>query len=213
MNILDNELVQKYFGDSVPDDYGDMAMRILQAMQEPIKKGERSLVFSGNSFYEVEATEDREPYGEFHPQQLRLPSEFQPKDEKKESCCEYAEMKWPLETRSGRVIEMCEKCFEASKHKPAEKKECGMRTKCEECMEILQHKNPTAHKPAEAKCTCHPQCGAHHPTCAIFRKPQSDEVEEKIQEIVNLVNSTPVGWSGVLRYELKQLVTLARKSR
>lgn len=51
MNILDNELVLKYFGghqNSIPNTPHGVAMEFINAMQQPIRKGELMLFVPGN---------------------------------------------------------------------------------------------------------------------------------------------------------------------
>lgn len=100
MNLLENELVKKYFGnrhESCPPgcNYGHeekMAYRILAAMQEPIKKGERYLFIqnyevpgsNSSGYQEILEIESGYDYNIFHPLFLRLPSGFQTPE--KEEC-------------------------------------------------------------------------------------------------------------------------------
>lgn len=79
MNILDNELVRKYFYEG---DHYLMTDRILEAMQQPIKKGDKYL----NLFISGEILEHVSEYAfpAFHSWALRLPDRFQPKDEVEE---------------------------------------------------------------------------------------------------------------------------------
>lgn len=89
MTLLDNELVRKYFCrglghfDHMFDSWA--AQRILEAMQQPIRKGERYL---GYFFNTEEWKVDDAPQNNndpFHPAMLRLPDAFQ-KQEKKCGC-------------------------------------------------------------------------------------------------------------------------------
>src|SRR5271165_2392100 len=78
MNLIDNKLVRKYFlgiGD------GFMADRILTAMQTPIRKGERILIYypEQQNWYVTESTCSMGDW--FHPQFMRLPDAFQPAPE------------------------------------------------------------------------------------------------------------------------------------
>lgn len=87
-DILDNALIRKYFGCEVDacDEAGTvdhdwlncLARKVLTAMQEPIRKGERILLINNNSRLEPvsESTKNYELEG-FHPWDLRLPSRFQ----------------------------------------------------------------------------------------------------------------------------------------
>lgn len=90
MNLLENELVKKYFGnrhESCPPgcNYGHeekMAYRILAAMQEPIKNGERCLNIFGKE--PIEDIWNGEMKLDLHAYILRLPSGFQTPE--KEEC-------------------------------------------------------------------------------------------------------------------------------
>lgn len=96
MKLLENELLRKYFGDQgntimlkcCLDRIGSlderMALRVLDAMEQPIRTGDRYLGywFSENTFKEDVAERGNiEPY---HPGMLRLPSRFQPTPERSE---------------------------------------------------------------------------------------------------------------------------------
>ena len=92
VTLLDNELILKYFGenDSRSQDRRTnwaMSARILRAMQEPIKKGERCLIIYIDSTI-GEYVNDGMADGEknIHPQYLRLPDRFQ-KQERPTCCC------------------------------------------------------------------------------------------------------------------------------
>ena len=71
MDILQNELVKKYFNN---------AEEVISSMQEPIRKGERYLWWSIDySGQWVEQTQTADIDG-FHPFKLRLPDKFQKKE-------------------------------------------------------------------------------------------------------------------------------------
>lgn len=87
MGLLDSPLVRKYFG---CDNIGcimlgesiekfkifHMAFRVLEAMEQPIKKGDKLLVIGTDSLiYETNAIKDHDG---IHPFDLRLPPRFQP---------------------------------------------------------------------------------------------------------------------------------------
>lgn len=81
MNILENELVRKYFGenDSRSQDRRTnwaMSHRILRAMQEPIKKGEGILQIMSDDRV-IEKTEAYGDHFNLHLDLLRLPDRFQ----------------------------------------------------------------------------------------------------------------------------------------
>ena len=90
MNLLDNELVKKYFacdvikgpwcgicGTGHPYTCGRVALRILDSMQQPIKNGERYLR-AYNDGKVVECVLSDGSYDLFHFGDLRLPDKFQP---------------------------------------------------------------------------------------------------------------------------------------
>lgn len=143
MSILDNERVRKYFQcdrghcpkwhkDQIEPDYLEcMALRVLQAMEEPIKKGEKYLDLSNADYREKNhlgqlpamiADGDLE---ETHFGFLRLPDRFQPLPEG--------------EKEDGFFCPSCEHCRqldlqETFEHKPkkfVKCKHCGHRTKPE----------------------------------------------------------------------------------
>lgn len=76
-SLLDNESVRKYFYD-LKSGCGASAERVLDAMQQPIRKGDRMIVISqvGDIIWEMVATGE-EVMQALHPQYLRLPDEFQ----------------------------------------------------------------------------------------------------------------------------------------
>jgi hypothetical protein len=83
VSLLENELVRRFFGeceDHLGCNRDCMSRHILDAMQQPIKKGERYLFHNGEKLTEFTVTgaEADEP---FHPLLLRLPDKFQPKQE------------------------------------------------------------------------------------------------------------------------------------
>ena len=88
MNLLENELIKKYFGCYKKDcqNRGDeeMACNVLHAMQEPIKKGDKFL-FNERVDIWTEQTENCED-NYFHPFRLRLPDAFQEKKEESLPC-------------------------------------------------------------------------------------------------------------------------------
>jgi hypothetical protein len=89
MNILENELVNKYFGCNAQTGCDcpsgecapQMAYRILKAMQEVINKGERCLMVGQNGVI-TETTWMSDPLFGIRSNALRLPSAHQPKAEK-----------------------------------------------------------------------------------------------------------------------------------
>ena len=79
MDILDNELVRKYFENEYPEDRtpATTALRILRAMEEPIKKGERLLDLKPDGYAVESQWKIHIACTEFHPGFLRLPDRFQ----------------------------------------------------------------------------------------------------------------------------------------
>lgn len=91
-SILGNPLVLKYFCvESGPDCKENMALRVLEATQEPVKIGQKYLyITSDNQWHEHTASVDSLDYsGSWHPGYLRLPQRFQPQTEGKcETYCD-----------------------------------------------------------------------------------------------------------------------------
>lgn len=81
MTILDNELVRKYF--SAFGNGETMAERVLTAMQEPIKKGDKYLQLANGEWREMEWGLPKTITG-FHGFDLRLPSRFQAQEKRDE---------------------------------------------------------------------------------------------------------------------------------
>lgn len=95
MNLLENPLILKYFGcppehnhyhqETVQRCKESLAFKILTAMQEPVKKGDRYIVThdDGNTWSEDKRANEFLPTdydGYWHPNVLRLPDSFQRKD-------------------------------------------------------------------------------------------------------------------------------------
>lgn len=98
MRLLENELVRKYFECQDVTEHHvagvceRMALRVLEAMEQPIKKGEKYLaskdtydVTTYGNFTEVRVNED-DISGYFHPYLIRLPSRFQAQPPAKKEC-------------------------------------------------------------------------------------------------------------------------------
>lgn len=186
MNLLDNELVRKYFGcdlrgvQTLCDHFNQQncdkstSYRILQSLQEPIKKGERYLNFNGNMDLYEEAMTKELTCPSFHPMALRLPDRFQKQE--KPSCVHH-------------LMPPCGFCgavpvyYEQPKPSP------------EKC--VYNHGTGS-------KCDCKPKDEE-----ALY----SREVEEKIETMIK--SYVPVfGYpSGFLRTELRSLLKLIRKGR
>jgi hypothetical protein len=87
MNLLDNELVKKYF---CYEPAGGWAYRVLEAMHQPIAKGERYLwISSEGKEAEKVFTADVAVFEKYHPFFLRLPDRFQTEEEKVEVYTKY----------------------------------------------------------------------------------------------------------------------------
>lgn len=181
VNILDNELVRKYFREGPclgePNKFnGDckhkncVALRVLNAMQEPVKEGEQYCAIS--AYREVSGPHrfTSSDQWKFHCQWLRLPDRFQ-ETEKKELC----EDKMKCE---------CHSCTQARAGHP---------------FGSFGYRPP----PSPEKCD---HIGKHLGQLCQEYKP--DPVEEKIEEFIQWANSplTPV-W----KEKLRELVDLARK--
>lgn len=87
-SLLDNELMQKYFGAAGKDDYERAcctAFNILQAMQEPIRKGDRYLFWHKDKVTEMVWEDFMATIEESHAEHLRLPDAFQNQEK---FCCD-----------------------------------------------------------------------------------------------------------------------------
>lgn len=90
IDILQNELVKKYFGcdcgrDGEPSLHNHfvketcedkLSVNVLKSMQEPIRDGERCLILDGNGWKEWKMSGDGIS-STYHPDSLRLPDKFQ----------------------------------------------------------------------------------------------------------------------------------------
>lgn len=89
MKLLENELIQKYFGCNECRDHirisesadRHTSQRILQAMAEPVKVDELYLAISDQGIPSGPHTFTSSDVWKFHCQWLRLPDQFQPKRE------------------------------------------------------------------------------------------------------------------------------------
>lgn len=168
--LLGNELVKKYFGykpgEIIPCNNPQtfyveerMAYRILQAMSEPIKKGEKYLL--SNRLKEVTEHEGQIDYGTWHPVALRLPDRFQPPPEQKsESVKQHC---WCLGEAQN---VFCCQCEHRPCHKikpPPERKEGICKAKgCWVHYDTMMHTWGTG----GCDCVCHK--GAKRPSCVLF---------------------------------------------
>lgn len=140
MKLLENDLVRKYFGDQGDtimlkcclDRIGSlderMALRVLNAMEQPIRPGDHYLGywFSENTFKEdVAAIGNIEPY---HPEMLRLPDRFQPTPPP--ACCDdhnYAEGFCRKKPAEQGCPEPCALGPDHTEHKPGKGEKYGYR--------------------------------------------------------------------------------------
>ncbi len=205
MNLLDNELVRKYFtcqirqsgscgrlpeGESfhIPGDKTCLSAAVIRAMQEPIRKGERYLYICGLRIEESVQEHDWDAC--WHPIRLRLPDLFQ-----KTFCS----------TRLVIGTDKCGACGEMlerqTRHveEPPEPPKCKHGVKettiypCNDCIAEMD-------KPKDPKC---PICGRD--SCW-----QHDAVEIKIKDIDDRVGEFNSNGAQSLEEELRELVKLAR---
>ena len=204
MNVLDNELVRKYFGcqhkangrnllcDCVA---GDAPQKILDAMQQPIREGERYL-YLGYTLNFQEQTSKSDWDTQFHPLSWRLPDRFQKKEHAavpphlSENCmpeCRY----W--------VVKSAEKLQPAPEPKKCDHDDFNKGDHCTICKPgfVLSKTMPCVY--------C--KSGVTH--CGRPCKP-SDAVETKIQDIAI---GAAEGYLSVAQMDtaLRELVRLARE--
>lgn len=246
MDLLDQPLIKKYFGSGKCPGIGSYVYcsdhstcttyRILAAMTEPIKSGERylNIKMDNDGWFELEA---KSPFGVgLHAYQLRLPDAHQ-------KCCEYNKGNHG-NTRSGAVIQMCDACAVSFQHQPnAEcdhsglKRYCGKDVYCEackreisavlaECCLSVPHDGPCK-KPepkAEKYCLCHedhPQMARCNYKCRCVacdcgKKPDQVEYIEQFlcwfMDDIGKRNPNGVQWAyGQVKDKLEELVELARQ--
>lgn len=198
MNILDNELVLKYFGCTTAH-YRDMktmklspcyclSIHVLNAMQQPIRKGERILVIeSDDSIRSTSAVRDAD---HIHPFDLRLPDAFQ----KQPHICNCEFCRSPETFVLGETPEEYEKCTTACKCK-------------------------SSPSPEKCACVCHTGLRMMKHSCCCEAtweegKPK-DAVEEKIERLTDIYKGPfdlPNGWI-TFKEELRELVRLARETK
>lgn len=211
--LLENELVKKYFScDSrlccFPEHHCHSAWLILNAMQEPIKNGERCLEWfpSTDKWQEIVWKLYPECEGVYHPSFLRLPDRFQPPPE----CKDY---------QSGFY---CGKCIKPMNDgswcecKPPSPAKGPGETCCRGCWKYPEKHDCPCHQPPDsAKCE-HAGIAGHHAATncpCLCCTPAPSAVEAKIEELVTRI--TERRFSGrnpfALRKQLCDLVALARK--
>lgn len=95
MNLLDNELVQKYFGCHPAHNHAgelgvkcrnEQAMAVLTAMQQPIRESDLYLSLNDRYTSELLKWTVPDPIDLFHGFQLRLPNKFQTEKHDKYKC-------------------------------------------------------------------------------------------------------------------------------
>lgn len=198
MDILENELVKKYFGCHCPpmaNVYGDIhqkncspeatAMRVIQAMQEPIKKDELVLERFCSKEEEWQVMKSPKDFdADIHSAFLLLPPRFQKSEEKK---CEHHWLK-----RSGKD---CYKCGTVKcQAQPLHGK---MWCNCD------QHLG----KPTECP-SCFDPSGAGR--CGCWKDPVNQKIEQLSEAWRDDENCAPKEY---YVKELSALVELARKEK
>lgn len=210
-SLLDNELVRKYFGCDIrgvqtlcdhfnqQNCHKSMSYRVLQAMQQPIRKGERYLVGThkdSDIWRIVEKTWEGTEIKGWHTAYLRLPDVFQKQE------CEHSGLK----RYCGKDV-YCEECKREISNLFAR------------CNLIIPHDGPCKPPPAPEKLTpltCHlghgfsSYCGLCDP-----HKPK-DAVEEKIKGVGDWLyaNAHKMKCSPKhIEYCLRDLVRLARETK
>lgn len=206
MNLLDNELVRKYFGCECegPHSYKKMGScslimsgHIIQAMQQPIRKGEKYLDLNYSKVVVAQSgfLSESMVLSNWHPSVLRLPDTFQ----KQECKCQCH-------------MTACGCCVTEGHNQPTPSPE-----KCPHADIGHFHgdiSNPSACPEAKPKdepekCKCNPWMGKHAEDC----KPK-DAVEEKIKRIAETTYPMSFDLSARERIsdELRDLVRLAKNS-
>lgn len=188
MDILKNELVQKYFGCPYKSPHWHTptcemwdAYRILAAMQEDIGQLVKYLyVERADHIYVTHPTKDADLITGFHPNRLRLPDRFQPESEKKEHCC---------------VVDICVlSCLEHRHPEPPTTPVCeheihGVGCECGKSAE---------------------KCAHGSVTCGCGKTSQNEAVDGRINRIVDMVVTANIGGVDSFKRELRALVALAR---
>lgn len=238
MKLLENPLVLKYFGCGTesgscngPHVCIDMrARRVIEAMEQQIKKGEKFLwSFDDGKTWEEHIVTGAEDDKIFHPFNLRLPDRFQPPVEQK-TCCTYSVTNMN-NVEPGSVVEICQSCF-AHITKPTEKKDCcyircGCDRACGECAANLakQAEKAVLDKtkaneyllpvpPEEEKCPDSWNLGHDRTDCPRCKPPLPKAVEENIEDVMKF-HVCAMGQREYcnLRALLRELVDLARKEK
>lgn len=216
MNILENELVRKYFADDCTLCQNwpvqGLAWHVLNAMQEPIKNNETYLHIGSDGKVIERINNDGAVDFKIHVSSLRLPDRFQSTDKKGDAMEEFVRWRnfaYLEKSLMNRVEELGQYIAGHidSKHQPAPEK-CDHRN-CA-CDGVIRSYNEM-HCPAcdsSTKLKCH--CPCH---------PPASPVEAKIAQIcgddlpkeglgINTLKYDP----GLLRKRCRELVEEARKS-
>lgn len=222
MTLLDNELVRKYFYDEkYSNPTAIEAVKVITAMQQPIRKGERYLVtYQSENVWEEMTIMGCEELTHFHPMMLRLPDEFQ----KKEclnviltcSCGKIVPHDSERETKPTPSPEKCECQYLGKNHVI----DCGKYTDAveEKIMRILEL--PWADRLAVLKYSLYDLvrlAHSEHGPCYVI-EPASDTtpfdaVEEKIKEIMKEVTRQTNYEVYCLKDKLCDLVALVRAEK
>jgi|HubBroStandDraft_5_1064220.scaffolds.fasta_scaffold149361_2 hypothetical protein len=165
-DILDNELVRKYFS----GDAGEhSAEKVLRAMQEPIRKGELylSALVQWDQGCQVQRFDAAITWDGFHPNALRLPDRFQATkecDAEMQTSCPKCHKQHVF------IIDKSQKPYEGFKPLPAPNEECRCHEKTIPCAigNVLACKC-FCHRPPPERCNC---IGATSGCCPIHDKPE-----------------------------------------
>lgn len=194
MNILDNELVRKYFGEGTAFNSEDhhkkiMAFRVISAMQQPIRKGERYISLDGI----VEMVAEIDMTGS-HFYCLRLPDAFQKQE------CEHAGLK----RYCGKDV-YCEECKK------------NINSILDNCHISIPHMGKCQPTPSPEKCECvfqnesvcpNPRCPVHTPKNAVEKK-----ISHIKREFGLMLDRMTFRSQVQFVEELHDLVRLARESK
>lgn len=205
MNILENELVRSKFSceanqckslEAVEHDWlSCMALRVLTAMQERIKKGERYLRIDCTRTYKPadidENVASTDGPSSFHGHELRLPSQFQPTREIPE------EVGW---------LWLCVWCNESMTSYGKGRHDCKSKLQ-PEAGKCYRHNPTTMSVPDLEQCTC-------KPVDAVEEKVKSlaDEIGEIIRVATNRGGVFFSSRIGILK-QLEELLRLDRLAR
>lgn len=208
MNLLDNELIRKFFAcssecrcETFGSCEGALATRVLTSMQEPIKKGDKYILCDHDGVISLRTAEYALDSA-IHSACLRLPDRFQPSVSKVQKqnaeCikCHRAESLYCKECFEGEVL-LVEKCVcPCCKGVPHLQKECHY------AFHLVKEKPEKCHH--ENHCNKLP-C----PDCGRLSAAPKDQIEETIQYLHKIYNQPHCR---PLEDNLRALVNLVRKS-